>query len=118
MVLGLGVVPGERSLFHENERNYQERFHRSEKKNEHIEHVFKNIEKIINRTNERILLEKSIKMRNAFLLLGTRSKSGKNFGFPPLVTLCLPPKKPFFEKILYILYKLYIPDMSTRGCCC
>ena len=30
--LGLGVVPGERSFFHENERNYQERSHRSKKK--------------------------------------------------------------------------------------
>ena len=30
--IGLGVVPGERSFFHENERNDQERSHRSEKK--------------------------------------------------------------------------------------
>ena len=33
--LGLGVVPGERSFFHENERNYQEQSHRFGKKNEH-----------------------------------------------------------------------------------
>ena len=30
--LGLGVVPGEQSFFHENERNDQERSHRSEKR--------------------------------------------------------------------------------------
>ena len=30
--IGLGVVPGERSFFHENERNDQERSHRSEKR--------------------------------------------------------------------------------------
>ena len=39
----LGVVPGERSFFHENERNDQERSHRSKKKNERIERVLKNI---------------------------------------------------------------------------
>ena len=33
--LGLGVVPGERSFFHENERNDQERSHRSEKERKH-----------------------------------------------------------------------------------
>ena len=46
--IGLGVVPGERSFFHENEQHYQERSHRSKKKNEHIERVLKNIGTIFN----------------------------------------------------------------------
>ena len=41
--LGLGVVTGERSFFHENEQNDQEQSHRSEKKNKRIECVHKNI---------------------------------------------------------------------------
>jgi len=39
-LLGLGVNPRERSFFHENDQIYQERSHRSEKKNEHIECVY------------------------------------------------------------------------------
>ena len=46
--IGLGVVPGERSFFHENEQHYQGRSHRSKKKNEHIERVLKNIGTIFN----------------------------------------------------------------------
>ena len=34
--LGLGFLLGERLFFHENDQNYQERCHCSEKKNEHI----------------------------------------------------------------------------------
>ena len=41
----------ERSFFHENEQNYQERFHRSVKKNENIERVLLNIGTIIKRMN-------------------------------------------------------------------
>ena len=50
-IVGLDVVPGEQSFFHKNERNYQERYHCSKKKNEHIERVLKNIGTIIKRTN-------------------------------------------------------------------
>ena len=32
MRVGLGVVPGEQSFFHENEQNDQEQSHRSEKR--------------------------------------------------------------------------------------
>ena len=39
----LGVVPGERSFFHENKRNDQERSNGSEKKNERKARVLKNI---------------------------------------------------------------------------
>ena len=41
--LGLGILPGEQSFFHENKGNYQERSHPSEKKNEGIEHVLKKL---------------------------------------------------------------------------
>ena len=55
MYLGLGVVPGERSFFHENKQNDQERSHRSKKKNEHIEGVLKNIGTICKGTEQKLL---------------------------------------------------------------
>ena len=56
MEVGLGAFLVERSFFPENERNDQERSHRSEK-NERLELVLKNIGTISKRT-ERELLEK------------------------------------------------------------
>ena len=52
MRVGLGVVPGERSFFHKNERNDQERSQCSEKKNERIERVLKNVRTICKGTEQ------------------------------------------------------------------
>ena len=57
LVVGLGGFLVERSFFAENERNDQERSHRSEK-NERLDRVRKNIGTISKRT-ERELLEKN-----------------------------------------------------------
>ena len=61
--IGLGALTVERSFFPENERNDQERSHRSEKKNERLERVLKNFGTISKRTErngtERELLEKN-----------------------------------------------------------
>ena len=42
-MVGLGVIPGERLLFHKNKWNDQEQSHRSKKERTHIERVLKNI---------------------------------------------------------------------------
>ena len=49
---------------------------KTEKKNEHIEHFLKILELLLKeqKWNERKLLKKNVKIRNTFLLSGTRSK--------------------------------------------
>ena len=72
MRLGLGVVFEERSFFHKNEWNYQERSHHSEKRMERKERVLKNIGMERRRT-EKNGTDISLKER---LKSGTCSKSG------------------------------------------
>jgi len=50
--LGLGTFLVERSFFPENERNDQEQSHHSDKKNDGLERVFKNIGTISKRTEQ------------------------------------------------------------------
>ena len=78
--VGLGALTVERSFFHENERNDQERSHRSEKKNERLECVLKNIGKVSKRTERNgNCLKRTVKIVNAFLLSRTCSKLGTHF---------------------------------------
>ena len=61
----LGVVPGKRSFFHKNQRNDQEQSLRSEKKNDRIERVLKNIWMICKEEqNENRTIEKKEQERN------------------------------------------------------
>ena len=69
----------ERSFFPDNERNDQERFHRSEK-NERLERVLKNFVTISKRTERNgNRLKRTYKIVNAFLFSRTRSKLGTHF---------------------------------------
>ena len=62
--LGLGAFLVERSFFPENERNDQERYHRSEK-NERSERVLKNLERLVKERNGKCL-KRTVKIVNAF----------------------------------------------------
>ena len=64
MRVGLGVVPGEQSFFHENEQNDQEQSHRSEKRN--IGTICKGTER---NGTERKLLEKNVQNQKHILII-------------------------------------------------
>ena len=62
--LGLGAFLVERSFFPENERNDQERYHRSEK-NERSERVLEILERLVKERNGKCL-KRTVKIVNAF----------------------------------------------------
>jgi len=78
--LGLGAFLVERSFFPENERNDQERSHRSGKKRTLIERVLKNFGTVSKRTERNgNCLKRTVKIVYAFLFSRTRSKLGTHF---------------------------------------
>ena len=94
---GLGVVPGERSFFHWNERNYQKWCHhskkRTNKKNTFLDYW--NDLKINERgTNGNWLKKRSdiISIRTTFQI--THSKSNSDFLIPIFATQC---HRPYFK---------------------
>ena len=83
MRVGLGVVPGEQSFFHEKEQNDQEQSHRSEKRTNAKNAFLKILERFVKEQNgterNKNCLKRTFKIRNTFLLSRTCSKSGTHF---------------------------------------
>ncbi len=80
--LGLGIVPGEKSFFYENEQKLSRtipKFRKKELTHRMIERVLKNIGTIITNVERMKLLEKNVKIKSACLLSGTCYKSRTHF---------------------------------------